>query len=323
MSAKEYFDVGVASIFAREVLEGSIIIINYRAVIRRSQIWEGEREKEALRIVTKYAIIAGLIAVVCILAIAVPLQVISNNFDDRYAKLIEGASKIVAAICILQISLKIPTWLGVYEKKNGSPELGITLREIKFNVLWNLWREVAECGIFLIPFFLIDGRAISIPLSALAGILISLTIALGTHIGSKKLKNKFWLVLFLSTITASLALGLFVSGCHLFETVLGSTPVVWKIEKPFWDSSRFPMTMLKPFGYSSSRTVLQICTFWIWLAITIGFHYRKYRTTSRRKNGTDCESLESAQDETSSSHSQNEENGEKNSESIEFEIISP
>jgi hypothetical protein len=34
----------------------------------------------------------------------------------------------------------------------------VTLGEIRFNVAWNILREVAECGVFLIP-FLLEGTA--------------------------------------------------------------------------------------------------------------------------------------------------------------------
>mmetsp|Transcript_49801 Transcript_49801/g.120698 ORF Transcript_49801/g.120698 Transcript_49801/m.120698 type:complete len:136 (+) Transcript_49801:89-496(+) len=38
-----------------------------------------------------------------------------------------------------------------------------------------------------------------------------------------------------------------------------------------------PMAILKPFGYSSSRTVLQITCFWCWLALGCGLHFYKWR----------------------------------------------
>jgi hypothetical protein len=43
------------------------------------------------------------------------------------------------------------------------------------------------------------------------------------------------------------------------------------------------MVILKPFGYSSSRTVLQMTTFWCFLALGLGFHYLKYSATKIAK----------------------------------------
>ena len=33
------------------------------------------------------------------------------------------------------------------------------------------------------------------------------------------------------------------------------------------------MAILKPFGYSSTRSLLQICSFWCWLALSGMLHY--------------------------------------------------
>jgi len=307
-TATSIFNIAIASIFAREILEGSIIIINYRTVIKRSRDWVGERETAAVNTVTRWSIYAVIVAILCILAVALPLQFLSKNFEKKYALIIEAISKIVAAICILQISLKIPTWLGVYPKKSGEVEVGITLREIKFNISWNLWREVAECGIFLLPFFLLDSGTIAIPLSAAVGILIALIFVGFFQYASTRLENKIWLAVLMSGMSAALALGLFVGGCNLLEVVLGATPTVWTMKRQFWSDSRFPMTIIKPFGYSSSRTVLQICAFWIWLFISVFFHYRKYRFAKDK----------SSQDETHSTVSEKEECNSLDAQDVEY-----
>ena len=39
------------------------------------------------------------------------------------------------------------------------------------------------------------------------------------------------------------------------------------------------MVFFKPFGYSSSRTVLQICAFWLWTALVISWHLYKIHET--------------------------------------------
>jgi hypothetical protein len=42
--------------------------------------------------------------------------------------------------------LKIPKFLGVYPSKKGEDGLtvGLSIKSIRFNVAWNIWREVAE-----------------------------------------------------------------------------------------------------------------------------------------------------------------------------------
>jgi len=271
------------TVFAREVLEASIIIGQYRTVLLRSDNWQGEKQAEGLKCITNSALIAAGVAVLVVLAVAIPLGVLSQDLDEKTADIIEGVSKVVAAICILQLSLKIPKWLGVYKSKKHDGEgvvVGLSLKSIRFNVMWNIWREVAEIGVFLIPFFLGEG-AIAIPLSALAGIALALVVGALIYYGNKKLERKGLLVFFMSGLTGFLSIGLFVGGCHEFEEALGETAVVWKIQNDFWSHKKLPMVLLKPFGYSAKRTQLQIACFWTWLTLTVVLHLWKWWSSKK------------------------------------------
>lgn len=160
------FNIAIAVIFAREVLEGAVIIGQYRTVIQKSDLLSEERKAVTLKAVSCAAWIAVSIATLVVVAVAVPLGILSRGLDEHVIASIEGASKLVAAICILQLSLKMPVWMQVYKKvsilpwKKYDPAKGksdvdsLTLKEIRFNISWNIWRETAECGVFLIPFFL-------------------------------------------------------------------------------------------------------------------------------------------------------------------------
>jgi hypothetical protein len=118
----------------------------------------------------------------------------------------------------------------------------------------------------------------------LVGIVISLVLGLGIYVANTRMKNKSFLAFFMSGLTLMLSVGLFVGGSHEFEEVWGETREVWEIENPNMSSSQLPMVLLKPFGYSSSRTVLQICSFWCWLALGLLFHGIKiYKTKGIRE----------------------------------------
>jgi hypothetical protein len=93
------------------------------------------------------------------------------------------------------------------------------------------------------------------------------------------MKSKFWLAFVMSGITFFLAVGLFSTGCHEFEEAVKETKEVWKIQNPRMSDSQFPMVIFQPFGYSSSRTVLQITTFWCFLLLGLGYHYLKWSAT--------------------------------------------
>ena len=290
------FNIAIATIFAREILEGALIIGNYRTCIIKTADDE-EIKKTQLRAVTVAALFATVVAVLVIVAVAIPLGILSNELDPNVVGIIEGVAKVVGAVAVLQLSLKIPFWLGIYKKIpilpwkkhvimwcNGSYEeknkedIGLTLKEIRFNVAWNIWREVAECGAFLLPFFL-QGNMLAIPISALVGTVISLILGILIYIANHKMKSKACLAVFMSGLMLQLSVGLFTHGCNEFEQAWGMTMIVYEIENPFWYDKALPMTILRPFGYSSTRTLLQLCCFWIWLLFGLLLHYIKWRNT--------------------------------------------
>lgn len=254
--------------------------------------WDGAdiSQRQALRAVTVSALAAAFVAVIVCAAIAIPLAILSKAFDDKTAKLIEGASKIVAGICLLQLSLKMPKFFGLYYSKSQLKKIKngeavdeslesttLTLRSIRFNVAWNIWREVAECGVFLIPFFLTGKGILAIPLSAVVGTVVGGAICIFIYYANKHFKSTVGLTIFTVSLFMLLSTGLFSGGCHKFEMVYGFTTVVWTLEGNFWSVDRLPMTIFKPFGYSDTRTVLQMATFWGWLLFGLILHYMKYR----------------------------------------------
>lgn len=313
-SSNALFNVAIATIFAREFLEGAIIIGQYRTVIKRNDKWDEETKTLALKTVTRWASIASLFAILVVLAVAIPLGVLSKDLDEKVVEIIEGFSKVVASVCIVQLSVKIPQWLGIYGKvsifpwKNqakmqGAGDHGIedavnrlSFNELRFNVAWNIWREVAECGVFLIPFFLGTG-AEAIPISALVGVVVALFLGIGIYIANNKMQNKNWLAFFMAGLTLFLAVGLFVGGCHEFEEAWGETKKVWTIENDFFSHKEFPFVILKPFGYSSSRTVLQITTFWLFLAAGLCYHYLKWNATRQVRAAIAARAANSEQEE--------------------------
>ena len=324
ISGSDLFDFAMITIFAREFLEGSIIIGEYRTIILRSSSGDGDdaavlapgiTSDEALTAVTIAAMGATALALFVIAGVAIPLAILSSTFNEDVAYIIEGISKIVAAVSLLQLSLKIPKLLGIYPRntdrsimsrfaKRGSrhPNVnhdddddddameiepvqpvseGLTLRSIRFNVAWNIWREVAEIGVFLLPSFLSNTDLTKLPLSALSGALVGITVGIGIYVANKRLSQKTHLCIFVVLLLVVLSAGLYTGGSHKLETVLGSTEEVWEISDDFWSVDRLPMTIIKPFGYNDSRTVLEIVSFWCWLLLSAVLHYCKYKMARR------------------------------------------
>lgn len=281
---KSIFDIAIATIFAREVLEGAIVIIQYRTVLKRSPDWQDpDKQNKGIQAINHAAVLASIVAFLVCVVVAVTLVILSKGMEDKVANIIEGVSKLVASVCILVLSVKIPKWLGLYASKkmnNDNLVEGLTLKSVRFNVAWNIWREVAETGIFIIP-SLIAGNVLAIPLSAVIGVVLSLILGFAINYGNKKLQNKFWLAFVMSSVTGMLSVGLFSGGSHNLEQALGETKTVWQLQGAFWSTDRLPMTLLKPFGYYSSYTVLQTACFWIWLAILLCCHVWNNRSSKK------------------------------------------
>jgi len=269
------FDLAVAVIVAREFLEAAVIVGSYKNIIlRTSDTLEEQRLR--LKIVNQSTFIAAVSALFVVACVAIPLGLLSRKIDTRVVAIIEGVSKLIAAIFIAQLSLKVPVWLDIYKKSEENFNMGSSIKEMRFNIIWNIWREVAECGVFLLPYFF-SGSAIAIPVSFLVGLAIGVAMGLIIYYANRRLKKKFWLCFSMAFIFGLFSVGLFVSGCSKMETVFGSTPVIWQLQDPFWNAYKFPMTLLKPFGYSSTRTVLQCAAFWSWTLLMLLLHYRKYK----------------------------------------------
>ena len=266
--------------------------VRYRTLVKRSDEWDQQEKAKALKTIWVCAGGAIVVALLVILAVAIPLAALGSQLDNTAAEVIEGVSKVVAAICILQLSLKVPKWLSVgpYARLQSQKSLGFSERELKFNVSWNIWREVAEIGVFLIPFFL-SGDLSPIPLSALVGIAIALVPGVIIYVVNTYTAKKAALAATMAVITGWLACGLFTGGMHEFEEVLGETPdVFWmpgckSSSSPtctFWHHKKFPCALIKPFGYSHSPTVLQMASFWSFVAVLILAHALKWRVASKK-----------------------------------------
>jgi high-affinity iron transporter len=243
-------------------------------------------QRRLLRAVTCSALAAAIVAILVVAIVAIPLAVLSRGLSDHVEQLIEGVSKLVAAICVVQLSLKMPKWLGFYKsikRSNGKVESGLdmTVSTIRFNVAWNVWREVAECGVFLLPSFLSHTHLGEIPISMILGMVVGGIVGFGIYMANQRMRNKFYLAIFTTLVVVFLAAGLFVGGIHEFEEALGDTRQVYAVRHPFWSSDQLPMVLLKPFGYTSTRTVLQMVMFWLWLLMTASLHYWKICQTRR------------------------------------------
>ena len=263
-----------------------MILGQYKTLIDRSDK-SPEEKKTAIITVAKAAGSATLVAIIMVVILGVILGLIGGEINEKWIEGIEGVSKIAASFCILKLSLKIPKWLKVYgthnheeSKAGGDETLELGKVSLFWNVSWNIWREIAEAVIFLVPFFLSDDNLGAIPFSIILGTFIGGACGLGIYFLNTRFENMKFLAVFMATLTGLLAIGLLTYGVHEFEEVAEWEVVVYEVpggrDGGFWSHKEFPMVIIKIFGYSDHPTIMMIICWWSGLFLTCGLHYRQF-----------------------------------------------
>ncbi len=156
---------------------------------------------------------------------------------------------------------------------SGVQALSSHEKKMFFDIFWNIFRETAEIGVFILPFAL-AGEGVAIPLSALAGVGLAGVASLSLFLSERfcKCQNDCLPYTYV-TLTALLASALFSGACHEFEEVLGETPEIFDIQDTGWSHKELPMALLAPLGYSSSPSILETTSFWAFSGALVGSHF--------------------------------------------------
>jgi len=279
------FDVAIAAIFARELAEAMVIIGQHLSVVSRNVAFTEAEKRTAVRRIWIASTLAAVLAILTVLAAGIGLSQLHQEIDDGIIAIIEGVSKLVACICIGQFSLKIPKWFGIYAQSPKEKDILKSGWALGLNVAWNIWREIAEIGVFLIPYF-IAGNMTALALSAFVGVVIALVPGIAIFCLAKRVRSPLAMAVCLSTLTGLLAVGLFAYGCHEVEEVLGETDVVYTITGSFWNQKKLPMAIFKPFGYSDHPTVLQVASWWCFAVLLTIAHAVKYYRSCHPASGS-------------------------------------
>ena len=197
-------------------------------MITRSSLSSLERTS-ALRSVWIAAAGAALVACLMVVVLGICLHSVGGALNEETLEIIEGVSKVVASFFILKLSLKVPKWLNVYLSVDKSDGTGLSSRELFLNVSWNIWREVAEAAVFLVPFFLSANSLYSVPLSVFVGVVVGISAGALIYYVNSRVSDLRKLAIFMAALTGFLAVGLFTYGLHEFEEVAGETPCVYVI----------------------------------------------------------------------------------------------
>jgi len=290
------FSLPICMIFAREFLEAGIIMTQFRTIALRMG-WDEERTNKTLRVINIAAAAASGVAFVMIVILAICLDVAGQDMNKDTSWLVEGLSKLVASVCLAQFSLKIPKWLGVYMKKKGDsepdPEKDLAMlapKSLFFNVSWNLWREMAEIGVFLLPYFLKgDDLYAQVPISAIVGIVVATLLGGLIYRGNQKTESKHWLAFWMALVMGALAVGLFSSGVGYCEKVgeWHSAEAFRFPDDKFWSTTGVGGGFFYVFGYHQHPSVLRTIAWWSAAAGMCGLHYFAWWKTQQVLNEPD------------------------------------
>lgn len=130
---------------------------------------------------------------------------------------------VTSAVVIFFISYKTPKWIGVYwsNKHDYGEPVGTTIKHLRFNVQWSIWRHFGQIYFISLLFFC-GAPPIKIPLSAFCGIGVGFIISFFVYLGRTKLQEqkKKVAILLASLISIASAIA-FSSGCWYIQQVWG------------------------------------------------------------------------------------------------------
>ena len=76
---------------------------------------------------------------------------LTKGMDSRAASIVIGLSRLAAGVIFAWLSINIPQMMGVYYSRKKKVTTYKSVREVRFNLSWNLWMEVVT--MFFLNFF--------------------------------------------------------------------------------------------------------------------------------------------------------------------------
>ncbi len=116
----------------------------YSIALERSRIWgrpeRTQEVKEAIRVSFMYNVALGVFLYV---GSSVLVSVLTVNMDRRMTDIVIGTSRVFAGIVFFVLSVNIAQWYGVYFMAKRRVATFRTLKEVKFNFSWSLWKQMS------------------------------------------------------------------------------------------------------------------------------------------------------------------------------------
>jgi len=285
-----YIDSSIACIVAREFLEGTMFVTSHFGAVLKSEKLEQQDKVEYYKRLTIFS--AG--GLLCGLAVSLGVGFgLKSAFESGRGfeaevgmEAGEGVSKLIGAILVCKMMFKMPKWFGIsnygrvenqdYVVPNTlAPSDSLDSKEqMGFNLFWNIFREMAECGCFVaIEGFLNPKAYHSLGWSVMVG--LAAAFATFVIIGlSMKYSQGNTPGIVCSIIVQMLAVGLFTGAAHAFEEVNEmkygkETGYVWGGE----DVDPEVNDVVKVFRFFGLRGKFSEVEFGVWMGSILGLTF--------------------------------------------------
>jgi len=281
-----YIDSSIACIVAREFLEGTMFITSHFGAVTKCAKLEQEQKVEYYR----RFLLSSAGGLFCGLAVSLGvgfgLKTAFENGEGTEAEVGmeagEGASKLIGAILVCKMMFKMPKWFGIsnYGRIENQeyvipntivPDDVLDSKEkMGFNLFWNIFREMAECGSFVAIEGFLNPRAFN-TLGWSVSVGLAASFATFIIIGlSMKYSTGHVAGVTCSIIIQMLAVGLFTGAAHAFEEVHEmkyetESPLVWGEE----DMDPETNNVVKVFRFFGLRGKFSAVELAVWLGSII------------------------------------------------------
>ena len=110
---------------------------------------------QGLQAITRQSILMIVLCTLCIIASAVGVALGTKTMDVNMLYVLSGIARLAAAVIVLIVSIRIPRWFGVYVtyKDDFEEPIGDTLKVVRFNIRWKVFRHFFQIFFVLLPFY--------------------------------------------------------------------------------------------------------------------------------------------------------------------------
>jgi hypothetical protein len=115
----------------------------YAIALEKSRKWGTPERLPIVQRQTKIVFyICITMAIVVFVCFSILVSYLTTDMDSRAASIVIGLSRLTAGVIFAWLSINLPQMMGVYYAKNKKVTTYKSVREVRFNLSWNLWMQI-------------------------------------------------------------------------------------------------------------------------------------------------------------------------------------